>query len=565
MNKILRIWMLSVFTTLGIVSCTDRTDNPVNPSDSAQPAMADYTIIFYGHGGSNLDAAILTNIRQFYFADKESHKNVKVAVQYKYSTAENLSACFQKYVDAGACSQEECNNITAMGSKTCRFVVDASQSMEAQQVDGIYGDDNCDITNPDSLTHFINWAAKNCPAKNYVLLLSDHGRGYTPHSDLPTSGPATRGIMLDDGHFENGFTVHSLTSAIRNADIRPAVVYMDACLMNSVEYLFELKDLCDYVVASTYVVPGPGGEYTALVNQFASAPDIETALSNFCEASVANWDKYYKTRVSNILDEGGTPVSYYDMTVTRTRNLDAFGAKFRQYVDVLLDAYQNGGDEVRQAIDKCTEWSYKAYHDMPYYDLPKYLQSICDAVPAYFPKQMVEEIRTAFNNCIVKQSYSEYLTKWNCQVDCSILLGYDGRYEVNHWSQLEDGRWAHPTFTIYKWDGTTETWYYGDDPDNFTPISDPVSGTWASTGAATYEQLAFDRIVGWSRWLKANHQPAPSWSAASMKFDLSSGTFEKLALRLMLRLYPLAGEEDDRLMLAGDENDRLMLAGDEDN
>ena len=557
MKQLIKIWMLSMFTTLGIISCTDSTDNPVTPSEPVQPALADYTIIFYGHGGGNLDAAILTNIRQFYLANPENYQNVKVAVQYKYSTTEHLSASFQKYVDAGACSQEEIDNITAMGSKTCRFVVDTSQSMEAQQVNGVYGEANCDIANPDSLTHFINWAANNCPAKNYVLILSDHGGGYTPHSDLPMSGSSTRGIVFDDGHSNNGFTVHSLTSAIRNADIRPAVVYMDACLMNSVEYLFELKDLCDYVVASTYVVPGPGGEYTALVNQFSSAPDIETALSNFCEASVANWDKLYK-RISNILDEGGTPVSYYDMTVTRTKNLDAFGAKFRQYVDVLLDAYQNGGDDIRKAIDECTEWSYKAYHERPYYDLPKYLQSICDAAPAYFPKQMVEEIRAAFNNCIVKQSYSEYLTKWNCQVDYSILLGYDGKYEVRRWSQMEDGRWTQPDFTIYSWDGTTETWYYGEDPDNFTPISDPVSGTWASTGTATYEQLAFDRIVGWSRWLKVNQQPAPSWSAASMNFDISSGTIEKLALRLMLRLYPLAGEEDDRLLLAEDDDGRLL-------
>ena len=42
----------SVFT-----SCSsDNDDNPVINPDEPQQQLADYTIIFYGHGGSNLDA-----------------------------------------------------------------------------------------------------------------------------------------------------------------------------------------------------------------------------------------------------------------------------------------------------------------------------------------------------------------------------------------------------------------------------------------------------------------------------------------------------------------------------
>lgn len=525
-------------------SCSTE-DNPssVQPANPEQD-LADYTIIFYGHGGSNLDAAILTNIGQFYKASSESYQHVKIAAQYKYSTAENLSLNIKRFVDEGFCSQEELGNIVAMGGKTCRIVIDPAKDRESQLKNGVYGQSNCDITNPDSLTNFINWAAKNCPAKKYVLLLSDHGSGYVPHQDLPMAAAATRGIVNDDGHQEKCFSVHSLTSAIKNADIRPEVIYMDACLMNSIEYLFELKDLCDYIVASTYLVPGPGGEYTSLVNQLASASDIETALSNFCDASVTNWDRIYKN-TPGILEEGGTPVSYYDMTVTRTKDLDAFGEKMRGFVSKLLDAYENGGEDIRTAIDKCTEWAYKTFHDMPYYDLPKYLKSICSAVPAYFPESMVEEMRTSFNGFIVKQRYSEYLTKWDCQVDCSILLGQDGKYEVQTWKMLDDGTWMNPYLYIFDWDGTIERWYYGYDPNNFTPIGDPEYYTWASTGAATYEQLAFDRMVGWSRWLKVNQQPAPSWSVASMNFTTSQDDIDKVASKLMLRLWPLAVAKDD--------------------
>ena len=44
--------------------------------------------------------------------------------------------------------------------------------------ENIYGPKNCDIAHADSVTNFINWAVKACPAKHYVLIVSDHGGGY---------------------------------------------------------------------------------------------------------------------------------------------------------------------------------------------------------------------------------------------------------------------------------------------------------------------------------------------------------------------------------------------------
>ena len=45
-----------------------------NPENNPETEVADYTIIFYGHGGGNLDCAILDNISQFYEADAEAKK-----------------------------------------------------------------------------------------------------------------------------------------------------------------------------------------------------------------------------------------------------------------------------------------------------------------------------------------------------------------------------------------------------------------------------------------------------------------------------------------------------------
>ena len=119
----------------------------------------------------------------------------------------------------------------------------------------MHGGINDHIANADSLTIFINWAAKTCPAKHYVLLLSDHGAGYTPHDDLPyIPANATRSLLIDNSKSDK-LTMHSLKYAVDKASIKPQIIYFDACLMNCMEYLFELKDRTDYIMRRNWRLP----------------------------------------------------------------------------------------------------------------------------------------------------------------------------------------------------------------------------------------------------------------------------------------------------------------------
>jgi hypothetical protein len=43
---------------------------------------------------------------------------------------------------------------------------------------------------------------------------------------------------------------------------------------------------------------------------------------------------------------------------------------------------------------------------------------------------------------------------------------------------------------------------------------------WGSTLADTYEQLAFDRAVGWSRWLRLNQQWPNLFCPNDLYFEL---------------------------------------------
>lgn len=510
----MKLWTLAALAVCGLTvltSCSDSSiDNPTTPDTSYAPAdSTEYTIIFYGYGGGNLDDSILKNVVQSYKASASSYKKVNFIGQYTFSTTEELA----KYVDSDyGISKSLYQNA---GGQTFRFASDAetfaaydlnNSSHTAQAIaaffnyETYYGERYADVTNPDSLSNFISWAAHMYPARHYLLIVNDHGGGYRPHDDIPTT--TTRGITYDN-YNKHHFTVTSLHDAIKQSGVNFQTIYLDACLMNTIEYQFELKDLADYYVASTFVVPGEGGRYDILMDQLAQQTDVEKALANFNKGTVDYWDQQY----------GKDSVNYHDMTVTRTANLDAFGRQWKLFTDRLCDAYQNGGDAVKAAINECTLNAFKVDNDRAEFDLTTYATSIMSAAPAYFDESFAKQLATAFNNCIVSQQSTNYLEKNGWCVDCSILIGTQG-----HWVEY-DWRTNDKTKAIY-FNGSTI--YYGDGTYDQFDAKDNKTGSskWGSTLYDTYLQLAFDRATEWHRWILLNEQEPLSWSAASFKLDL---------------------------------------------
>ena len=88
-------WVLAATLTICgammlLTSCTDTVGSKDNPGPIDPPApqeLADYTIIFYGHGGDpSLDICIVENLKQLYAAEAASYDKVRIAGQYKFSS-----------------------------------------------------------------------------------------------------------------------------------------------------------------------------------------------------------------------------------------------------------------------------------------------------------------------------------------------------------------------------------------------------------------------------------------------------------------------------------------------
>ena len=68
-------WAMTATLLCGVIvftSCSsDNDDDPEDHPDEPQQQLADYTVIYYGHGGGNLDMQLMSNLMQFYLTYKK--------------------------------------------------------------------------------------------------------------------------------------------------------------------------------------------------------------------------------------------------------------------------------------------------------------------------------------------------------------------------------------------------------------------------------------------------------------------------------------------------------------
>jgi hypothetical protein len=500
--------------------------------------------MWYGCGGNNVDASILHNFRTFYQAQTTNYDRVNVVAQYKTSFKPTMYEG-QDYNDivqwanktTAYYSEEVLDTIDYVNyfflchpqaGASYRFALDTKKPLYKQFHEmEPYGQPNADCTCPDSLTNFINWAAKNYPAKKYILMLADHGGGYLPCDDTAeaASSPQHRGLIFDDGYQVNGqdkcFSAKSFARGVRSANVRMDGIVLYLCLMNNMEFMYDVKDVTDYIASSTYIMWAAGGAFGSLVDNLAEGKDTKTALSNFVDATVDSWDAAFYN------PENPEDPAYYDLTLTETKRLDDLAPVLKEFTDRLVNTYQNGTDEQRAAIDECTRNAVKVNNTEPFYDMAKYMKSLFTVLPEVYDQDFYNRAKTTFNACIAHQRYAKYLTNHNYQVDYSVMLAVKGNYVRYGYTSDEYGRDKDLSIALaYYTDGTKEKYKYvgGSGVDSsdgsLAHYELEAKGTWGSTFADTYQLTTFDKLVGWSRWLLLNQAAPPAWSPSSFYFKL---------------------------------------------
>jgi len=205
-------------------------------------------------------------------------------------------------------------------------------------VSEIAGGSNVDMTNPNTLKDFISWAKTNYPANHYLLVLWNHGGGYTGLIQDETSGGS--GLMSLD----------ELKAGLTGAGPID-VLDFDMCLMAGYETLAKIVGLADFAVFSEEVVPGQGNPYNTIINGIQANPtqDARTLSGMIVDRFNASYQG----------SKASTTLSAYD--------LSAF-AGFETSLNDLATTLQAGlpglGTTIGQAAGVSQKYTYPQLTDM---------------------------------------------------------------------------------------------------------------------------------------------------------------------------------------------------------
>ena len=121
-----------------------------------------------------------------------------------------------------------------------------------------------------TLDDFISWGLSNYPADKTALILWDHGGGLD-------------GVCWDEDNGDDNLLVDELDIALEGYHFD--VIGIDACVMGQFEVLYELKDHCDFYVASMLNEPAYGWDYLSTLGSLIATPsmDAEDFARNACE------------------------------------------------------------------------------------------------------------------------------------------------------------------------------------------------------------------------------------------------------------------------------------------
>lgn len=128
--------------------------------------------------------------------------------------------------------------------------------------------EECALSNmaqAETLTDFIRWGHENYPAEKTMLTLWDHGGG------------SMEGVILDELHNNAVMSLEDLGRALDDANVPLEVLFMDTCLMATIETCAVIDSQARYLVASEETVPGYGGNYKGWLQYLFDNPECDGA------------------------------------------------------------------------------------------------------------------------------------------------------------------------------------------------------------------------------------------------------------------------------------------------
>lgn len=457
MKKVFTFMLVAISATLvmSVVSC-----NKDNTVDSKTTTPAKYTIMLYGCGGFNVDIQLEDALEDAVKALGVENNQVRYTVMYSMSaTDKNFQSTFRG--EKGKTYRYELSkdtDLTQAGYRSKYFYKNASE---------------VELYKASTIVDYIKWAKETAPAENYILEFVNHGGGF----DLPTE-TLTKGIAYDDNHKDKdgddmGIAIITIAEALKTAGVHMKAIYMDGCLMGQLEVLTELAPYCDYQFTSSHVAYTHNCHTVGLIDALNAKPnDFEAAALAHKQilegrgAEEKGTFLYDFAHAWNVNTEQVVPVNG-DFGCWRSNKVAAIDEQVSRLGTLLTEVYPTEGNKM--PVDYATGWVYLYEMNYGYADVLDYAQKLADALEGEAKTKaqaIAADMKKAIADANVYRLSGVYLKDANGQS----VTTKEGTFSLGislYAGQREDD-WMYKNYS------------------------------------ANYKASAFDKAVGWSKWLDIN-------------------------------------------------------------
>lgn len=244
--------ILSSFTDSGTNTWSDGSGNTGELDTSVASAAREKRTVLKGNGED-----IVTIMIYMCGTDLESKSGMATADLQEMSAAQ-ISDNVNLIVYTGGCS--------SWRNKTISSNVNQIYQVKDGGLTCLVSDAGSDsMTNPDTLSSFIQWCGKHFPANRNELIFWDHGGG------------SATGYGYDQKYPRSGsMDLAGINKALKAGGMSFDFIGFDACLMATMENALMLSQYGDYLLASEETEPGVGWYYTDWLTKLSGNTSVST-------------------------------------------------------------------------------------------------------------------------------------------------------------------------------------------------------------------------------------------------------------------------------------------------
>lgn len=288
-----KVLLAGALLLISLSACRDDNDFPVEPEDTTP----DYLLMHYGVGSGNLDDCILSNI--LHALDEGSDDKVKMTFQYKVSGAyQNRYESMEEIDFAGTRRFTADDNKHLVGKyddlASSHFLLSQNEidSLCCKINSDSVGDRFYNMSCADGLGDFIKWSKEQYPnAKRTILVIGGHGYGWQFEYDGVVDGnlEQTRSML----HYDNNLAEPDLLSLNETVEgLKQGggvdLFYTDACLMSQYENIYGYAGCTKYLLSSLAEISALGGNYSQFLKLLKDTgntdQEFEEAMHRYVDA-----------------------------------------------------------------------------------------------------------------------------------------------------------------------------------------------------------------------------------------------------------------------------------------